>query len=76
MSKTKNGDEFVRGFGCALAILNHVHDQPTLVADTVAEGGFDLTTFVEAGCEKWDLDELRKCLKPKSRPRRGAVVRR
>lgn len=55
-------DEFLIGFGMALADLNRLHDEPVAVADTISGAGLTIADFKRAGMEEYDLKELRKCV--------------
>jgi hypothetical protein len=57
---TNENTDFLRGFAIALADLNRLHDQPTMVRDVIDGAGLTLADFKRAGVEPYDLKELRK----------------
>jgi hypothetical protein len=56
--------DFLRGFAIALADLNRLHDQPTMVRDVIDGAALTLADFKRAGVEPYDLKELRKAFRP------------
>lgn len=53
---------FDQGFALALAEVNRKFDQPTIVAEVMRDAGLDLAELRAAGVDKYDLDEIAKCL--------------
>lgn len=51
-----------QGIAIALASLNRMHDQPTMVCDVLRGFSITLDDLRQAGVERYDLDEIRKCL--------------
>lgn len=55
------------GFGMALTAMNKGHDQPTMCKDAAIGNGLYLDDFKRAGCEPYDMRELRKIFRSDSR---------
>lgn len=51
-----------QGIALALAEVNRQHDQPSMVCDALRGLGIDLDDLKSAGVERYDLDEIKKCL--------------
>jgi hypothetical protein len=52
--------DIVRGFGAAIADLIRDYDQPTMAVQIARSNGLSLTHFEIAGCDKFDLEPIRK----------------
>lgn len=57
-------NEWLCGYAVALAEVNRQSDNPTLVAEVLRSAGLTLAELKRIGIDKFDLDELRKCVKP------------
>lgn len=64
--------EFVRGFSVALGILSKSFGEPNTARMVMEEAGYDLADFEAAGCQEYDLEEIRKDVA--TSPRRRARV--
>lgn len=61
--RTDQEDNFVQGMALVLAELNRKFDQPTMIVEILREAGLDdLDELRKAGVDKYDLDEIAKCL--------------
>lgn len=65
MGKKLTDDErsFRQGVGLALAELNRMHDQPTMIKDVLLGFGYTVPMLKRAGVDEYDLKELRKCVR-------------
>lgn len=65
MKKEKSLDlmrEWICGVGYALAEVQRLHDQPTVVNDVAHATGLSFKDFKSAGLSSFDLKTLRKVL--------------
>lgn len=64
MAKRLTDEErfFRQGVALALAELNRMHDQPTMVKDVMLGFGYTIAMFKSAGVDPYDLNELRKAI--------------
>jgi hypothetical protein len=56
-------NEWVCGFGLALAEMQRRFGQESTIAEVCKAAGLDMKKFKDAGLDEYDLKELRKCLK-------------
>jgi len=57
-------DDFWKGFALALADINRLHDQPTMVKNVIEGHGITLAQLRRAGAAEYDLLEISKCVGP------------
>ena len=58
----KPRDEWACGYAVALAEVNRISDNPTLVAEVLRSAGLTIAELARMGLDDFDLDELRKCV--------------
>lgn len=68
-------DEFNRGYLIAVANLVHLHDEPTLAQDVLAELGEGPTTIKRLGLSEYDAKPLRKMFRELARLKANAKRR-
>lgn len=71
----KQTNRFYQGIACAVASANRLHDCPTICADVLRGFGITYKDLIDAGCESYDLDEIKKILQqgnPSDRKQVGA----
>ena len=61
MKKTQ--DLWFLGYACALAYQHRMYHATCSIGHQLYMEGFTIARLKEAGVEKYDLDELKKCLK-------------
>lgn len=60
---TEHERGFRYGVAIALADLNRMFDQPTMVSEVLGNFGYTIAMLKTAGVETYDLKELRKALR-------------
>lgn len=53
---------FLHGWACALADLNRLYDQPTMVEDVMRCGGITVKDLRAAGVDDYDIREIVRCI--------------
>lgn len=53
-------DGVVQGLALALAELNRMHDQPTMVVDVARSTGVTIERAIRAGVDEFDIAELQR----------------
>jgi len=74
MLKAERRRQFDAGYTLAVANLIHLHDQPGMAADVMAQTGITITDINRMGLTDYDLKPLRKMFReePSLRPVRRA----
>ena len=63
-----------QGIAVAIAALNRLHGEPTMVCDVLRSLGITLADIKHNGVEAYDLAEIRKCLMQGDRSDRAQAM--
>ncbi len=62
-----------QGIAAALAAVNRLHGEPTMVCDVMRDFGLTLADLKKAGADRYDLTEIRTCLMQGNKSDRAQV---
>lgn len=75
--RTPEDKAWLMGYIAGLANLHHLHDEPTIIGEALAEADITVALAKRLGCTEFDIESVRKCLGPYGYDikRRRALVR-